>query len=123
MQYRSVNTIRSTVSMTHVHIEGIPVGRHPLVSQLLKGMYNLCPPQPPYSTTWDVDIVIRYLQLLGSNDVLSLKALSQKLLFLMALVQASRVSELQALNLTYRTFQPEGVKFVMPTLKDSRSTT
>jgi len=38
--------------------------------QLLKGMYNFCPPQPRYSTTRDVDIVIRYLQLLGSNDVL-----------------------------------------------------
>ena len=81
MQYRSVNTIRSAVSMTHEHIEGIPVGKHPLISQLLKGMYNLRPPQPRYSTTWDVDIVIRYLQSLGSNDGLSLKVLSQKLLF------------------------------------------
>ena len=120
MQYRSVNTIRSAVSMTHVHIEGIPVGRHPLVSQLLKGMYNLRPPQPRYSTTWDVDIVIRYLQSLGNNDSLPLKVLSQKLLLLMALVEASRVSELQALDLRYQIFRPEGVVFNIPTLGKKR---
>ena len=121
MQYHSVNTIRSAVSMTHEHIEGIPVGKHPMISQLLKGMYNLRPPQPRYSTTWDVDIVIRYLQSLGSNDGLSLKVLSQKLLFLMALVQASRVSELQALDLRYRTFRSEGVVFVMSILGKKRT--
>jgi len=69
MQYRSVTTIWSAVSMTHVHIEGIPEGERPLISQLLKGMYNLHPPQPRYSTTWDADIVIRYLQSLGNNVI------------------------------------------------------
>jgi len=75
--------------MTHEHVEGIPVGKHPLVSQLLKGVYNQCPPQLRYSSTWDVDIVVRYLQSLGDNSSLPLKVLSQKLLLLMALVEAS----------------------------------
>ena len=78
--------------MTHDHIEGIPIGKHPLVSRLFKGIYNSQPPQPRYSATWDVDVVIRQ----GENDDLSLKQLSQKLALLMALVDASRVSELQA---------------------------
>ena len=40
LQYRTINTIRSAVSMTHSHIEGSPIGQHPLVSRLLRGVYN-----------------------------------------------------------------------------------
>ena len=39
LQYRTVNTIRSAISMTHPEIEGTAVGSHPLVSRLLKGMF------------------------------------------------------------------------------------
>ena len=84
LQYRSINTIRSAVSMTHDHIEGNPIRRHPLVSRLLKGVYKSRPPQPRYSATWDVNVVIRYLQSMGENEVLSLKQRSQKLALLMA---------------------------------------
>ena len=52
--------------------------------------------------------------------LLSFKVPSQKLL-LIALVQASRVSELQALELKYWTLRPEGVAFVMPTLSKKRT--
>ena len=120
MQYRSINTIRSAISMTHDHVEGIPMGQHPLVSRLLKGVYNLRPPQPRYTATWDVDIVVRFFQALGNNGTLPLKILSQKLALLMALVDASRVSELQALDLRYRLYRPEGVVFSMPTLGKKR---
>ena len=85
--------------MTHNHIEGVPIGQHPLVSWLLKGVYNIRPPQPRHSYTWDVDVVIKYLQSLGENNALPLKTLTQKLALLMALVGANRVSELQALDL------------------------
>ena len=120
LQYRSINTIRSAISMTHDHIEGTPIGKHPLVTRLLKGIYNSRPPQPRYSATWDVDVVIRYLKTMGENDTLSLKQLSQKLALLMALVDASRISELQALDLRYRSYRPEGVVFHMPTLGKKR---
>ena len=40
LQYRSINGIRSAVSMTHDPIEGTPIGQHPLVKHLLKGVYN-----------------------------------------------------------------------------------
>jgi len=54
LQYRTINTIRSAVSMTHNTIENIPIGQYPLVSRLMKGIYNSRPPEPWYSTTWDV---------------------------------------------------------------------
>lgn len=63
--------------------------------------------------TWDVDMIIEYL---GESDLLALKQMSQKLALLMALVEASRVSELQALDLRYHVYQPEGVVFQIPTI-------
>ena len=120
LRYRTINTIRSAISMTHDHIEGIPMGQHPLVTRLLKGVYNSRPPQPRYLATWDVDVVIRYFQSLGENETLTLKQLSQKLSLLMALVEASRVSELHALDLRYRSYRPEGVLFQLPTLGKKR---
>ena len=61
LQYRSIDTIRSAVSMTQAHIEGLPMGQYPLVSRMFKGMYYSRPPQPRYTRTWDVDIMTRYL--------------------------------------------------------------
>ena len=58
---------------------------------------------------------------LGDNEVLPLKLLGQKLALLMALVASSRVSELQALDLRYRIYRPEGVVFTMPTLGKKRA--
>jgi len=57
---------------------------------------------------------------MGDNKRLPLKQLGQKLALLMALVDASRVSELHALDLRYRTYRPEGVLFQLPTLGKKR---
>ena len=121
LQHRTINSIRSAVSMTHDQVEGVPIGQHPLVTRLLKGVYNLRPPQPRYSDTWNVDMVIQHLQSLGNNSKLTLKVLGQKLALLMALVEASRSSELHALDVRYRVFKPEGVLFSLPTLTKKRT--
>ena len=68
LQHRSINTIRSAVSMTHRHItEGVPIGQHPLVTQLLKVVYNTRPPKPCYTETWNVDRVLDHLASLGAT--------------------------------------------------------
>ena len=43
------------------------IGSHPLVSQLLKGMFNLRPPQPRYSHTWNVSHVLSYTKSIGAQ--------------------------------------------------------
>ena len=58
LQYRSINSLRLTISMTHNNIGGTAVGRHPLVSCR---MFNRCPPSSRYSHSWDVRIVINFL--------------------------------------------------------------
>ena len=37
LEHRTVNSIRSAVSMTHCHVEGVRIGQHPLVTQLIRG--------------------------------------------------------------------------------------
>ena len=80
-QHRSINVIRSAVSMTHETIEGVPIGQHPLVTRLMRGVYNLRPPRPRYSSTRDVEVVAQHIVSMGENSSLSLKSLSQKLAF------------------------------------------
>ena len=119
--YRTLNVYRSAISSTHPMIDSLRVGEHPLVVQLLKGAYNLRPPLPRYSSTWEVAKVVSFLDQLGSNGSLSLKDLSQKLGLLLALTAMERESEVIAHDLRYRQFSPEGVIFHLPELtKKSR---
>ena len=73
--YRMLNVYRSAISRTHPSIDSVPVGEHPL------GAFNPRPPLPRYSTTWDVDPVLSFIENLGPNQSLSLKELSLKLGF------------------------------------------
>jgi hypothetical protein len=122
LQYRTINTVRSAVSVTHGHVEGIPLGQHPVVSRLMKGIYNSRPPELRYATSWCVGQVTTHMKTMGPNNALSLKQLSLKLVTLMALVEASRTSEIAALDLRYRVYSPEGVTFRLPTLTKKRTT-
>ena len=71
-QYRSLNSYRSAISAVHSRVDDHPVGQHPLVSRMFKGVFNERPPLSRYSTFWDVGTVLRYLKQLGSNDSLTL---------------------------------------------------
>ena len=97
----------------HPWIEGKPVGQHPLVIRLMKGIANERPLKPRYTTTWDVAKVTTYLSALGEKKTLSLKLLTKKLLMLLALVSPERASVLWELNIRYLKKQPDGVVFTL----------
>ena len=69
-QYRTINTFRSAISMTHNEIDSKKVGQHPLVTRFLRGVFNSRPPAPRYTCTWNVDIVLSFLENAPSNDQL-----------------------------------------------------
>ena len=119
-QYRTINAIRSAISMTHEEVDGIQVGQHPLVTRFLKGVFNSRPPAPKYSFTWNVDTVLVFLKSLPENNNLSLQQLSHKLVMLMALANADRCADLAALDLRYRYAQGNGEKFIIPGLTKTR---
>ena len=43
-QYRTINTARSAISMTHDLVDGWRVGQHPITIRFLRGIFNSCPP-------------------------------------------------------------------------------
>ena len=51
-QYWTLNVYRSAISMTHPVIDSHGVGEHPMICQLLKGIFNSRPLQPRYSFIW-----------------------------------------------------------------------
>ena len=73
LQYGTINSHRSAISMTHLSIDNVRVGAHPLVSRLMKGIFNLRPAVPKYLKTWDVSVVLKYLISLSPAPFLSLK--------------------------------------------------
>ena len=111
-QYRSINCYRSAISSTHLPVQGFPLGQHPLVCRLLKGVFNSRPPQPRYKQTWEVAQVLKFLKEQGPNEKLSLKDLTHKLAMLLALVLAHRCSDLVRLSLQGRRYTPEGVSLI-----------
>ncbi len=98
MGYESINTTRSALSSLGLVVDGCSAGNHPLVVRFMKGVFNLRPPLPRYTETWDVQPVLQELRAMYPLHTLTLKDLTLKLVMLMALTQAARVQTLHLLT-------------------------
>ena len=86
-------------SKLHAGFDGVPAGQHPLVKQAVKAVFRLCPPLPKYTSTFDIRPVLVYVkQILGNNELLTLKLLSFKCLFLLSFHSLCRVDSLSKLG-------------------------
>ena len=110
-QYRSLNAYRSAISSVHEKVDGIEVGKHPLVARMLKGAFNERPPRPKYESVWRVDQVLTMFREDGGSASLSLQDLTIKTAMLLALTRPCRGSDLAELDLSNRSYVPEGVVF------------
>ena len=120
-QYSSVNAYRSAISSVHDRVDGVTVGQHPTIVRLVKGIFNVRPPVPRYSTTWDVQQVLNFLEAAGEPANASLKALTHRTVFLMAITRPSRSADLSQLNIDRMKIQSNGVAFIPTVLaKQSR---
>ncbi|XP_071400930.1 LOW QUALITY PROTEIN: uncharacterized protein [Centroberyx affinis] len=99
--WRAASTLRvytAAISVFHETVGGLSVGKHPMVSQFLKGANRLRPGRSLKAPSWDLPLVLRSLattpyEPLEQSD---LKLLSHKTAFLLAICSARRVSELHA---------------------------
>ena len=66
-------------------------------------IFNKRPSQPKYPFIWDVETVLAFLKKLPRNDFLSDKLFTPKVSMLLALLPASRVSEVTNLKVDYLT--------------------
>ena len=110
-RYRTIGVYRSTISNFHQPIDGIVIGKHPLMSKFMKGVYSMCPPEPKYFVTWDVNQVLSFLKTWAPTEKLTLKQLTLKLVTLAALTSAARSSSVHKMDLRFRQFKSNGVLF------------
>ena len=93
--YGTLNTHRNAVSL----VSNNKIGEHPLIKRFLKGCFKLRPVNTKYSTTWDVNIVLDFLEGLGDNESISLQDLTYKTVMLLALSTAQRCQTLAKINI------------------------
>ena len=98
LEYSTLNGYRAALSTYHPEIDGHKVGQHPVVKQLFTGAFNERPPQPKYAETWDVNMVLTYIQNMEANGALTDKDLTMKTVTLLALAVIGRAHELQSIN-------------------------
>ena len=68
----SLNAYRLAIGSVHEKIDGVEVGKHPLIARILKGVFNKRPPRPKYNSVWDVNQVLAWLKSIGPSESLSL---------------------------------------------------
>ena len=84
-------------------------------------MFHVCPPEPRYSFTWDVNVLLTFLESWFPLSALELKQLTLKTAALVVLVSAQRSQTLSALSIELMDSTATGTQFVVNSLlKSSR---
>ena len=84
-------------------------------------MFHVRPPEPRYSFTWDVNVLLTFLESWFPLSALELKQLTLKTAALVALVSAQRSQTLSALSVEFMNSTATGTQFVVNSLlKSSR---
>ena len=111
--YSAINTARSALSSVLDLPGGNTFGTHPLVTRFLKGVFELKPSLPRYTTIWDVGTVLRYLKTLHSTTALNLKTLTKKLTMLLCLLTGQRCQTLTKLDISLMQALPDKYVFTI----------
>ena len=116
LEYNTICSYRSAISAYHAPIEGVVIGKQPLIHSLIAGIFNRRPPKPKYTFIWDVEQVLTYIKSLPLDNSICMKDLTQKLTTLLALVAASRASEICSLDINLMGKSPSCYVFTLSKL-------
>ena len=118
--FRSMGVIRSAISSI-ASINDLPAGQNIFVSRFMSAVFNDNPAFPRYHSTWDPDVVLRFLKSLGPSECLTLLSLSRKIVMLMRLLSGERGQALLALDIDHMVFVDDKVSFhIFDLMKTSR---
>ena len=118
--YSAINTARSALSSVLILPNNITFGAHPLVARFLKGVFELTPSLPRYSSIWDVSVLIQHLRSLGPPTQLDLKSLTKKTTMLLCLLTGQQCQTLMKLDTALMQELPGKIVF---TIGDKLKTT
>lgn len=94
-QYGTLNSYRSALSL----IIGSFISKDDRMQRFFKGVFRLRPQLPKYTSTWDTNCVLDYLNSWHPNESISLDQLSKKTITLLALTTAHRIQTLSKINI------------------------
>ena len=116
LKYKTITGYRSMLSSILPRVEGFPIGQHPHIIRLLKGIFNERPPIKKLVPEWDLCLVLGCLRKPPFEPLkdASLKHVTWKTCFLVAITTFRRCSDLQSLQLGEETVnvQRKGVTFI-----------
>eukprot|EP00794_Sanderia_malayensis_P020746 gene20746-22775_t len=99
--YSALNTARSALSSILFLKGNTPIGQHPMICRLLKGVFEMRPALPEYTVIWDIGIVLKYLQTLHPPVSLSLKDLSLKVTTLLCILSGQRCQTIHEIDIQF----------------------
>lgn len=68
LTYSSLNTARCALSTVILLPNGNTFGNHPLVTRLMKAVFESRPTLPRYNSIWNVSTVLDFIKTLGPNE-------------------------------------------------------
>lgn len=119
--YSSISSARSSLSALNLHNQISKIGKHPLVTTFMRGVFNLRPPNPRYNVTWDASLLLNYLAMLNPLEDLTFAELTFKLVCLVSVITAARCATLATLQLDHMIDCSDRIIFdVVGLIKQSR---
>lgn len=94
--YGTLNTSRSALSL----ISDSKIGEDKEISRLLLGFYKQRPTAPKYAVTWDVSIVLKYLDFLYVEGKTDFQMLTKRTITLVSLSTGQRAQTLTKIKLS-----------------------
>nr|XP_025038644.1 uncharacterized protein LOC112545207 [Pelodiscus sinensis] len=109
----SIRVHLAAISAFTSPVDGVSIFAHPTTKRFLKGLINMDPPRNPVPPVWSLDVVLDALMRPPFEPLVtvSLRFLTLKTVFLLAITSARRVSELSAMMAIppYTIFRSDGV--------------
>ncbi|CAC5376712.1 unnamed protein product [Mytilus coruscus] len=101
LQYHTIVGYRSMLSSLLSPIDNKPIGQHPYIIRLLKGVFNSRPPKVKLVPEWDLHKILDMLQKSPFEPLreAEIKFVTYKIIFLTAITTFRRCSDLQVLRI------------------------
>jgi hypothetical protein len=100
MSFNTIAGYRTAISEIHDHVDGVSIGSHPDIAKIMQAIHWENPPPSRQDEPIDLTPSLKFIHDLGDNDSMAIRDLFIKTAFLMALVTASRPSDLRRIDLT-----------------------
>ncbi|CAG8747805.1 1274_t:CDS:2, partial [Cetraspora pellucida] len=117
---RAYNTIagyRLVISEVYDWMNNTPIGSHPIIVKVMRGVYNKNLPLPTDDEIVNLVPAFDKVQFFGNNNAIDILSLLRKVSFLLSITIASRTSNLIRINASFMVLTAHEAMFSIRSLK------